>query len=54
MSGSHTLVHRPPDTVSMIVHMAGGRRAVKIVRRACRTLRSLTVEMEGTNDLPVE
>ena len=52
VSGSHTLVHRPPDTVSMIVHMAGGRRAGKIVRRACRALRSLTLEMEGRSGLP--
>ena len=54
VSGSHTLVHRPLDTINMTVNVAGGRRAVRIVRSACRTLRSLTVEMEGKSDPPVE
>ena len=53
VSGSHTWVHHPPDTVSMIVHMAGGQRAGRMVSRARKALRRLLVEREERNGPPM-
>ena len=46
-AGTHTLVHRPPDTLDMRVHIAGGKSTSRMVKRACKRLRELTAEHEA-------
>ena len=46
VASSHTLVLRPQDTVDMRIRIAGGRRARKIVSRACHAIRKLHEEIE--------
>ena len=58
MTGSHTLVLRPQDTIDMRIRVAGGRRARKIASRACQALRRTLIEIEereieARNGLPM-